>query len=408
MPPSHDLRARIILASVLLALFVCAFMSVSVYVTFEILEQRVFERRLTTEIDWLFERLERGEATPLRPGQTFFYAASAPADIQRLAPGYHDLGERHVLVRERDGRRYSLVIVESDFEQLEGFLLVSLAIGCMVGVGGALWLGRVTAGRVITPITELASAVTRDFPEKDLPSLGAQDEVGALARAFAARTTELRQFLLRERNFAGDASHELRTPLTVILGAAEVIRLRAIEDRQVVAAAERIVSAASDMREQIGVFLLLSRAPAALEAPRIALRPLLNRELERCSSLLEGKSLAFRVLGDNDAWTHAHPELAAAVIRNLLRNAFLYTDAGEVTVKLEPDRLFVEDTGPGIPRSVRARLFERFTRGHDEQAAGSGLGLAIARRLSEHLDWELHLEDRPGGGSRFVLRFHPA
>lgn len=406
---SGNLRARIVLASVLLAVAVCSFMSVAVFVLFEMLEERVFEQRLTATADWLDERKARGEAMMLPPGYAIFDAAAdLPAEFRHLSPGYHDLGERHVLVREREGGSYVLVTLELNFEQLEGYLLVSLAFGCVAGVAGALWLGRATAGRVITPITELAAAVDLDLPEERLPSLGARDEVGTLARAFAARTAQLRRFLARERLFAGDVSHELRTPLTVILGAAEVIRLHAKEDRQLAAAAERVLHAAADMRGQIGVFLLLSREPGSLDTPRTALKPLLNRELERCMPLLDGKAVACRALDGDDAWTRAHPELAAAVIRNLLRNAFQYTDAGEVTVELRPDRLVVEDTGAGIPEAVRARLFERHVRGHDDRVPGSGLGLAIAQRLCEHMDWELALENRAGGGSRFVVTFRPA
>jgi signal transduction histidine kinase len=77
-------------------------------------------------------------------------------------------------------------------------------------------------------------------------------------------------------------------------------------------------------------------------------------------------------------------------------------------VKLTPGLVVVEDTGAGIPKSVRDQLFERFVRGSSEAVTGTGLGLAIVKRVAEHLGWDVRLEDRPGGGSRFLLSFPPS
>ena len=105
------------------------------------------------------------------------------------------------------------------------------------------------------------------------------------------------------------------------------------------------------------------------------------------------------------AWVFARPELAGMAIGNLLRNACHYTEQGEIRVLLKPGSLVIEDTGPGLPRTVRDQLFERFVRGDNDDEIGAGLGLAIVKRICEHLGWDIRLEDRAGGGSRFVLTF---
>jgi signal transduction histidine kinase len=74
-----------------------------------------------------------------------------------------------------------------------------------------------------------------------------------------------------------------------------------------------------------------------------------------------------------------------------------------VQVRLERDRLVVEDTGIGIPAALRERVFERHVRADMGSPTGSGLGLAIVRRVAQHLGWTVSLEDRAGGGTRFIL-----
>jgi signal transduction histidine kinase len=63
--------------------------------------------------------------------------------------------------------------------------------------------------------------------------------------------------------------------------------------------------------------------------------------------------------------------------------------------------LAVEDRGPGLPRSVRERLFEPFAAG---PRGGAGLGLALARRIAVLHGGEIEIGDREGGGTRAVLR----
>ena len=98
---------------------------------------------------------------------------------------------------------------------------------------------------------------------------------------------------------------------------------------------------------------------------------------------------------------------------NLVDNAIRYTpDGGEVDVGVERHHglpvLVVRDTGPGIPASERAQVFERFARGRDAEAPGSGLGLAIVRRIAERHGATVALADGPGGRGLAVTVTFPA
>jgi signal transduction histidine kinase len=66
-------------------------------------------------------------------------------------------------------------------------------------------------------------------------------------------------------------------------------------------------------------------------------------------------------------------------------------------------RIQVDDRGPGVPADRRALVFDRFARGGNTTSSGVGLGLAIARRHVAAHGGTVHVEDRPGGGARFVI-----
>ncbi len=98
---------------------------------------------------------------------------------------------------------------------------------------------------------------------------------------------------------------------------------------------------------------------------------------------------------------------------NLVDNAIRYTpDGGEVDVGVERRNglpvLVVRDTGPGIPASERAQVFERFARGRDAEAPGSGLGLAIVRRIADRHGATVALAEGPGGRGLAVTVTFPA
>jgi two-component system OmpR family sensor kinase len=99
------------------------------------------------------------------------------------------------------------------------------------------------------------------------------------------------------------------------------------------------------------------------------------------------------------------------VATNLLENALRHTPPGTrvtVSTRAMPDggaRLTVSDNGPGIAPDLAPRLFERFVRGAGDRGGSFGLGLAIVAAVAETHDGGVAVEQAPGGGARFVVRF---
>jgi signal transduction histidine kinase len=399
------LRRRIVWTYTALTVAVCALFAALIYVTVGEVEDRLVYERLNTQVALFIESHLEGTRYSAKDIE-FFAGSAAPAQFAGLPPGVHDEKFKgrdvHVLVREDQGERFVLIDAEPGFWVIEQLVTIALAIGVLAAVLLALLIARLTVNRVVAPLTALAEAVEGRGSE-ELPSLDAPDEIGTLARAFAQRTRALEHYLERERSFTGDVSHELRTPLTVISGAAEVLASHAEKQPELRPVAGRIARAAADATERVNELLLLARTAAQMQPKHTELAPIVRREVDRCRGMLAAKPVVLNLCIEQSVHAIARPELVGILVGNLLRNACQYTARGAITVTLAPGSLTVDDTGPGLPAGVRARLLERFARGAQAETAGSGLGLSIVQRVAEHLRWTLRVEDRRGGGTRICL-----
>jgi len=153
----------------------------------------------------------------------------------------------------------------------------------------------------------------------------------------------------------------------------------------------------------VNALLLLARTAAQGDPVHTELAPIVRREADRCRGLLAAKPVVLNLRIEDSVHAIARPELASILIGNLLRNACQYTARGAITVTLVPGSFTVDDTGPGLPAAVRARLFDRFVHEVRPEGAGGGLGLSIVQRIAEHLHWTLQVEDRRGGGTRVYV-----
>ena len=408
MKAEGTLRRRIVAAHALLAVAVCGLFATVAFVGVEKIEAYVVQRRLELVVQWQASRPPGTPAAQLPPGIYYFSDADLTPAMRRLAPGFHqdsaaDVTVHTLVVDDASDHRHVAIDRVPDFELIERDVVIALLLGTAVSVALAAALGHLTAGRVIAPLTELAASIERGTLDPSSTALARGDEIGRLGRAFTARTAELRAVLDREQRFSGDASHELRTPLTVIAGAAELLAAQLADRPELLPAVGRIQRTAAEMSERVAALLLLSRAPDAVPAPVIELWPIVEREVQRCRPLLSGKAVDIVLEKASAVSVSAHAALASVAIGNLLRNACTYTETGRILIRLQPDGLVVEDTGPGLPDEVRSQLFERLSPGMREPS--SGFGLALVKRVADHLGWSIRLEDTPHGGTRFSFQF---
>lgn len=415
--PADTLRQRVIRAYVLFTFAVCVVFGIIAMLAVEGIEVRLVDDRLAEIAAWASPRHGGGLPVEMPAGVSFYHGNEIPLSLRGLPSGIREMTvdgvDLHVLAGRDAAGEYVVVDHESDYEEIELVVYAIVGAGFMGCLGLALLLGRLTANRLVAPVTELAAAVaddTRYASGTMLPFITNEDEVGALARAFAARTTALQQYLRRERFFTGDVSHELRTPLTVIAGAAELLAQRTSSVPELHGPVLRIQRAALEASACIHVLLLLARAPDSIDAPATNIVTLIHQEIEKCRPLVADKPVTLEYVGPAQQNVVARAELVAAALGNLLRNACQYTATGSVVVRLMQDSVSICDTGPGVPEAVleglRDQTFPAAPNGalpRSGSSAGAGLGLALVRRICERLGWDLEAESLAHGSCFRIL-----
>ena len=407
MPQFKSLRRRIVVAYLLFAAVASLFFAIIAAVAVEGIEVKLVDERLEEVAAWASPRQAGGLPVEMPAGLSFYHDVEIPQSLRGLPQGANEITvdgvDLHVLAGRDPSGDYVVVDHASAYEKIELVVYSMFAVGFAGFLVSSLMFGAFIGNSVVRPIMDLATAVQArrtDLPQQDSP-----DELGILARAFAARTTELTEVLDRERFFTGDVSHELRTPLTVISGAAEVIMAQAPGNPAIQAASERIYRAARDASDSVTVLLRLARSPEQLEATPVSMAALAAEECARSQPLVGNKPLSVRYAGGADFTVTAPRELMIAAVGNLVRNACLYTLEGEVLVVLQDRSLFVEDTGPGLPPAARARVQHEAAPPGASGSSGTGLGLGLVQRICAYLGASLHYSERTGGGSVFEIRF---
>lgn len=234
--------------------------------------------------------------------------------------------------------------------------------------------------------------------------------------------TALQQAEAMRRDFVANVSHEIRTPLTVLSGFVESMQNLPMD------AAERqrylglMAQQALRMQTLVSDLLTLSRlegSPPPSKDEWIDVGDLMaqcEQEGRDLSMLMTQMGHELRVEIDQDAELAGSQVELHSAMANLVNNAIRYTPTGGTVVLrwavLEDGsgEFSVTDTGPGIAPEHVPRLTERFyrvDRSRSRETGGTGLGLAIVKHVAQRHDAQLHIDSRPGHGSRFAITFAP-
>jgi two-component system, OmpR family, sensor histidine kinase MtrB len=305
--------------------------------------------------------------------------------------------------------RYLELAGLTDLGHTLAFLRTVLAGGVAAGVVVGLVLGRWAAGQALRPLTELNRAAERVAAGDLRARLSDQGDADltALAHTFNRTTAALEQRVARDTRFAADVSHELRSPLTTMVNALAVLNRRTRELSPTGKHALRLLTDDMARFQQMVVDLLeISRNHAVDE---LELEPCDLAELVRHTVTARHEHAPLRV-AQPPPTVLADRRRLDRVVANLLDNAERHAGGVVLVAVSRRDgraRLEVDDAGPGVPPELRGQIFERFTRaglgGSRDRDTGSGLGLALVAQHIHGHDGTVWVEDRPGGGSRFVV-----
>lgn len=332
-----------------------------------------------------------------------FELEGVPDRIFSRADGIHEfeLGHRAWIVGLAslgDGRRYAVLEDISSIERREWVSVFIVLGGAAFSGYVALWFGFYFSRRLLAPLTRLAGRLgeANDLAaEVRLAEEGLDEEVLVLARALDEYRWRMSELLAREREFSADASHELRTPLTVIRQAAELLAEDAALSERSRRALVRIEHASARMAETIETLLMLAREPEATKE-EFDVVDVAREALAHIEFFAEGSEITLELLVLAHPLVHGSPAALSVIVANLVRNAIQHAQCHRITVRIEPDRLCVEDDGIGMPQTA--------------DGASGGRGLVMVRRLCEREGWELRSSAREadGRGTKIEVVFGPA
>jgi two-component system, OmpR family, sensor kinase len=278
----------------------------------------------------------------------------------------------------------------SGLDAVKGQIVVAGLIALAIATGVGYYYARVASGN-IRRLQEAARKVADGNFETPIP-ISSTGQLGSLARTFNEMQRRLAELDSARKQFIANASHELRTPIFSLGGFIELLE----EEDPSPEEREEFVHT---MREQIARLTKLTADLldlSQLDAGAVAMHSgnvdlgSLAREVTRefgPRADHHGSRLELRT-PDQPVIASADADRVRQVIRILLDNALTHTPEGtKVTVTTysvnRRAELTVSDDGPGIPRRVHSRIFERFYTA--DSAGGSGLGLAIARELAQRM-----------------------
>jgi two-component system, chemotaxis family, sensor kinase CheA len=257
------------------------------------------------------------------------------------------------------------------------------------------------------------------------------EELQAAKEDLEQKARELQQSSTYKSEFLANMSHELRTPLNSILLLSEMM----LDDQENALSEEQkefsrvIHSSGQDLLNLINDILDLSKVEAGkleVNFEEVFLTEFADRMERQFAQVANNKEIDFTVtLSDNiTPIIYTDEQRLQQIVKNLLSNAFKFTEKGSVSVKIEKSderetlgcplaghsdtwvKFTVTDSGIGIPKEKQQMIFEAFQQVDGaimRKYGGTGLGLSISREFSQLLGGLCKVESQEGKGSTFTI-----
>lgn len=237
------------------------------------------------------------------------------------------------------------------------------------------------------------------------PASRSRDEIGDLTRTYGALLLRLQDYTQYLESLAGKLSHELRTPLAMVRSSLDNLSQVTDPSQQKV-----YIERASEGLQRLSNTLNAMSAAARLEQSlhQFESEPLDCRmffgDLARMyQDLHRSRRVGFRWESEGPWQVNAAPELLAQMCDKLMENAADFSGPdGEIELVLTRldkwVRLQVINTGPPLPDTLQARIFDSLTGTRVGEGQHLGLGLYVVRLIVQHLRGQVRAFNHPGGG----------
>lgn len=259
--------------------------------------------------------------------------------------------------------------------------------------------------RIAQQANQLSDAVASGRPVGPLSSEGLTLEFVGVVAGVNAMIGKLDRSLTMQKEFTSDVAHQLRTPLAVLL-----LEVSALPPGDALSHVKRELGDLADLVNQL---LRFAQAEDAMAHQRQTI-DIAETARKVCEDLAGAAFSAEKQIEfdapDEGVFVSGQPALIETAIRNIVDNAIKMSPVrSTIFVSVDTKRnIIVEDCGPGVPDAQKELIFKRFWRADVRRVSGSGIGLALVRRIAFLHGGDVHVEDRCGGGARFVVALGPA
>ena len=307
---------------------------------------------------------------------------------------------------------FSVQVYNNKEDYKRNSLIISALLALLGGVAAYF-----ISGHALKPIREFSDKI-EEVQAQNLADSGIEEskikELNQLSVSYNKMLERLSDAFEIQRQFTANAAHELRTPLSLMQVQLDLYHSTQHpgSDADTVQMIKMLTEQNDRLGKMVKILLDMSELQTVGRDEKIILNDLVDEVLEDLEPLAQEKNI--KLIGKYKNITMIGSDiLIYRLVYNLVENAIKYNHSdGQVTVnaykKQKHIYLSVEDTGSGIPKELRERVFEPFFRvdkSRSRELGGVGLGLALVREIVRVHDGSISIKSNPAGGTIFEVIF---
>ena len=307
---------------------------------------------------------------------------------------------------------FSVQVYNNKEDYKRNSLIVSTLLALLGGVAAYF-----ISGHALKPIREFSDKI-EEVQAQNLADSRIEaskiKELNQLSVSYNKMLERLSDAFEIQRQFTASAAHELRTPLSLMQVQLDLYHStqHSGSDADTVQMIKMLTEQNDRLGKMVKTLLDMSELQTVGRDEKIILNDLVDEVLEDLEPLAQEKNI--KLIGKYKNITMIGSDiLIYRLVYNLVENAIKYNHSdGQVTVnaykKQKHIYLSVEDTGSGIPKELRERVFEPFFRvdkSRSRELGGVGLGLALVHEIVRVHDGSISIKSNPAGGTIFEVIF---
>ncbi len=330
-------------------------------------------------------------------------------DIQGMIKSKRGIGNNYAFMVKKVGDYHLILLGKLDrIRNVERQIIFFTALILVVVSLPVSLLAFYFINQLLKPLaylTEVSRRLSKGELDLEIRKSGSKDEFGLLEEAYASMVERLKSIILWQREFIRNVAHALKTPLTYIKGQAELLQKGRYTEVELKEVHRNIQLQAEKMGRLINQLTTIMRleSQVPLKVEEVSLNQVFAELEEEYEFIRESRRFIIEYL-DEDVVLYVDKEYFKMALRNLIENAYKYTEEGqEIRLYFRDGCVVVEDRGIGMEHPEKAgELFYR----ESTDKEGSGLGLSIVRLIAQRSGMSMKVESQKGIGTRVSLCYN--